>query len=95
MTEYEIIGGDGKEYGPYPAEKIRGLLRENRLKPYSKIRPTHGGLDNRRGAAGIRATTSYRIGPAPHTTYRRHGCTLQSSTTHSPGEPRAPGRAAK
>ena len=21
MTEYEIIGGDGKEYGPYPAEK--------------------------------------------------------------------------
>ena len=42
MTEYEIIGGDGKEYGPYPAEKIRGLLRENRLKPYSKIRPTQG-----------------------------------------------------
>jgi len=42
MTEYEIIGGDGKEYGPYPAEKIRGLLSENRLKPYSKIRPTQG-----------------------------------------------------
>jgi hypothetical protein len=42
MTEYEIIGGDGKEYGPYSAEKIRDLLHENRLKPYSKIRPTQG-----------------------------------------------------
>ena len=41
MAEYEIIGGDGKEYGPYPAEKIRDLLRENRLKPYSKIRPNN------------------------------------------------------
>jgi len=42
MNEYEIIGGDGKEYGPYPAEKIRELIRENRLKPVSKIRPEQG-----------------------------------------------------
>lgn len=42
MNEYEIIGGDGKEYGPYPAEKIRELIRENRLKPFSKIRPEQG-----------------------------------------------------
>lgn len=42
MTKYEIIGGDGKEYGPYPAEKIRELIRENRLKPFSKIRPEKG-----------------------------------------------------
>lgn len=42
MSNYEIIGGDGKEYGPYPAEKIRELIRENRLKPFSKIRPEQG-----------------------------------------------------
>ena len=42
MTEYKIIGGDGKEYGPYPYEKIRELIRENRLKPFSKIRPEKG-----------------------------------------------------
>ncbi len=39
MSDYEIIGGDGKEYGPYSTDKIRELLRENRLKLDSKIRP--------------------------------------------------------
>jgi hypothetical protein len=38
MADYYIIGGDGKEYGPYPPEKIRELLSESRLEPATKIR---------------------------------------------------------
>jgi len=38
MANYHIIGGDGEEYGPYPAEKIRELINENRLEHDSKIR---------------------------------------------------------
>ena len=38
MADYYIIGGDGKEYGPYPAEKIRQLISENRLLAESRIR---------------------------------------------------------
>ena len=39
---YFIIGGDGKEYGPYSEEKIRALLNENRLEPNSRIRGKEG-----------------------------------------------------
>ena len=81
MTEYEIIGGDGKEYGPYPAEKIRELLLENRLKPYSKIRPTQGDWTTVEALPEFAQQLPNR--PATRTTYRRHGCTLQSSTPHS------------
>ena len=42
MANYHIIGGDGAEYGPYPAEKIRELISENRLEPDSKIRVKGG-----------------------------------------------------
>jgi len=42
MASYHIIGGDGKEYGPYPLEKIRELLAENRLRADSQIRPEGG-----------------------------------------------------
>ena len=38
MADYYIIGGDGKEYGPYPAEKIHQLISENRLLAESRIR---------------------------------------------------------
>lgn len=42
MADYHIIGGDGKEYGPYPPEKIRELLVENRLRATSQVRPEGG-----------------------------------------------------
>ena len=42
MADYHIIGGDGEEYGPYPTEKIRELINENRLEPDSKIRVEGG-----------------------------------------------------
>ena len=42
MENYHIIGGDGEEYGPYPAEKIHELINENRLEPDSKIRVEEG-----------------------------------------------------
>jgi len=42
MASYHIIGGDGKEYGPYPPEKIRELLSESRLEPNSRIRDKEG-----------------------------------------------------
>ncbi len=42
MAGYHIIGGDGETYGPYPAEKIRELINENRLEPDSKIRVEGG-----------------------------------------------------
>jgi len=42
MADYHIIGGDGETYGPYPTEKIRELISENRLEPDSKIRVEGG-----------------------------------------------------
>ena len=42
MAGYHIIGGDGETYGPYPTEKIRELINENRLEPDSKIRVEGG-----------------------------------------------------
>ena len=42
MSSYHIIGGDGKPYGPYSADKIRELLQDNRLKSDSKIQTEDG-----------------------------------------------------
>lgn len=37
MANYKFIGGDGNEYGPYSAEKMREFLAQNRLTPQSQI----------------------------------------------------------
>lgn len=36
---YKVIGQDGKEYGPVPAEEVRNWIRQGRLSVQSKIRP--------------------------------------------------------
>lgn len=36
---YKIIGADGKEYGPVPAEVLRQWLDEGRANAQSKVRP--------------------------------------------------------
>ena len=35
---YFLIGGDGREYGPFTAEQIREWLAQGRANPYSRIR---------------------------------------------------------
>ena len=86
MTEYEIIGGDGKEYGPYPAEKIRELLRENRLKPYSKIRPTQGNWTTVEALPEFAQEPFKNQGQPPFNNRRRHA-PYNPQLFRSPGNP--------
>ena len=44
MAEYHFIGGDNKTYGPYPLEKLRQLMAENRLNAQSQIQVDGGPL---------------------------------------------------
>ena len=37
MAEYHIIGGDGREYGPYSEEEIKELMADGRLKASSGV----------------------------------------------------------
>jgi len=37
MADYRFIGGDGKEYGPYPIEQMRQFMAENRLVATSQV----------------------------------------------------------
>jgi len=42
MAEYHIIGGDGREYGPYSKEEIKELMADGRLKASSGVRVDDG-----------------------------------------------------
>ena len=42
MAEYHIIGGDGREYGPYSEEEIKELMADGRLKASSGVRVDDG-----------------------------------------------------
>ena len=42
MAEYHIIGGDGREYGPYSKEEIKELMADGRLKASSGVRIDDG-----------------------------------------------------
>ncbi len=42
MAEYHIIGGDGREYGPYSEEEMKGLMSDGRLKADSAVRVDDG-----------------------------------------------------
>ena len=42
MAEYHIIGGDGREYGPYSEEEIKELMDDGRLKASSGVRVDDG-----------------------------------------------------
>ena len=42
MASYKFIGGDGKTYGPFPLEKLRQFVAENRLNTESQVRKDDG-----------------------------------------------------
>ena len=42
MVEYHLIGGDGREYGPYSEEEMKGLMSDGRLKADSAVRVDDG-----------------------------------------------------
>ena len=42
MAEYHIIGGDGREYGPYSEDEIKQLMADGRLKASSGVRVDDG-----------------------------------------------------
>jgi len=39
MTQYKIIGGDGKEYGPVSSEQVRQWIAEGRANAQTKVLP--------------------------------------------------------
>lgn len=41
---YTIIGGDGKEYGPVTADKVREWMATNRANPHTRIKRIDGGV---------------------------------------------------
>ncbi len=42
MAEYHIIGGDGREYGPYSEDEIKQLMADGRLKASSGVKVDDG-----------------------------------------------------
>ena len=42
MASYKFIGGDGKPYGPFPLEKLRQFVAENRLNAESQVQKDGG-----------------------------------------------------
>ncbi len=42
MAEYHLIGGDGREYGPYSEDEIKQLMADGRLKASSGVRVDDG-----------------------------------------------------
>ncbi len=42
MSEYTIIGGDGREYGPVPLEQLRRWVREGRVNSLTQVRVDAG-----------------------------------------------------
>jgi len=43
MANYFMLGGDGKEYGPIPADQLRQWAAEGRANAQTQIRPADGG----------------------------------------------------
>ncbi len=39
-VEYQVLGGDGQEYGPVAAKQIRAWIADGRLEPKSPVKPT-------------------------------------------------------
>ncbi len=42
MAEYHLIGGDGREYGPYSEDEMKGLMADGRLKASSGVKVDDG-----------------------------------------------------
>lgn len=43
MANYFMLGGDGKEYGPIPADQLRQWAAEGRANAQTQVRPVDGG----------------------------------------------------
>jgi len=43
MANYFMLGGDGKEYGPIPADQLRQWAAEGRANAQTQVRPDGGG----------------------------------------------------
>jgi len=43
MANYFMLGGDGKEYGPIPADQLRQWAAEGRANATTQVRPAEGG----------------------------------------------------
>lgn len=43
MANYFMLGGDGKEYGPIPADQLRQWAAEGRANASTQVRPADGG----------------------------------------------------
>ena len=65
MASYKFIGGDGKTYGPFPLEKLRQFVTENRLNAQSQVQKDDGPFAPSTDAGGVHRVSVRERTPRP------------------------------